>query len=135
MAMDDLSFTLRMCQYLDEEGFSCDSDVRDTLYHSVTTAIKNMQGSSVVLPVDASDGEEGESKVEGFESGEKEELMVEGTKATAEELFALNNLLERWVTAEMEEHDIDDKDHDKEESEIVFEAYGQNNSEVGKCVI
>lgn len=108
-ASDDLSFALRMCQYMDEEGLWCDSDVRDNLCRSVAMAIRRLPETAVV----STDG-----------GGEEGSWIVEGTNATVKELWALNTLLHRWLDTEMEE--VDDSDLDEEE---VFRLEGEGENE------
>lgn len=103
-ACGDLSFALRICQYVDEEGVCCDSDVRDALSRSVAMATKKLPDTAAVT----SNG------------GEREDWKVEGTNATVEELWALDSLLQSWLDTEIEIGDDfldEDGDEDSDEDE------------------
>ncbi|CAM9100535.1 unnamed protein product [Laminaria digitata] len=106
-ATDDLSFALRMCQYIDEEGLWCDLDVRDALCRSVRVAIKGLPETAAVTTGDG--------------AAAAEEWKVEGTNATVEELRALGALLQGWLDSEMDEFDdfVDEEEEGQEEEEEV----------------
>lgn len=100
----DLSFALRMCQYVDDEGIVIDQDVRDALLRTVGHAIRKLPDTAAVntgggggggiddLSGAAATGAQDEES-EGFEG--EGEWKVEGTNATVEELWNLDALLQR----------------------------------------
>lgn len=109
----DLSFALRMCQYVDDEGIVIDQDIRDVLLRTVGHAIRKLPDTAAVNvgggggsgAVEDLSGEETApaaegGDAEGFEGGAGErggdgEWKVEGTNATVEELWTLDALLQR----------------------------------------
>lgn len=101
-----------MCQYADDEGLWCDSNVRDALCRSVALAIKKLPDTDAVT----SEGDAGGN------------CKVEGTNATAEELWALDTLLQKWIDIEMEEADDDSLD---DEEGIAFVVDEEKSDEVG----
>lgn len=120
-ASDDLSFALRMCRYVDEEGIWCDPDVREALCRSVAAAIKKLPKTAAVT----SEGVDGDWK-------------VEGTNATEEQLWALDNLLQRWLDTEMDEVDEhfldveeDEEESGEEEEVLVVDAAEKEKVSVG----
>ena len=114
-AADDLSFALRMCQYVDEEGLWCDLDVRDTLCRSVGAAIKGLPETAAVTTGDG--------------AAAAEEWKVEGTNATVEELRTLGDLLQEWLDSEMD--DFDDFGDEKEEGGGKEEEEEEEEEEEG----
>lgn len=113
LASRDLSFALRMCQHVDDEGMALDHDVRDAVFRAVGLAIKQLPDKAVVNvsagaasagtladvapapPAPASAGAGGgEHAIGGGGGGE---WKVEGTNATVEQLWELDALLQRYV--------------------------------------
>ena len=111
LACQDLSFALRMCQHVDDEGMVLDHDVRDAVFRMVGFAIKQLPDTAVVnvgvgtasdapqapgvaAGAEAAGALEGEDAIGGNGGGE---WKVEGTNATVEELWELDALLQRCV--------------------------------------
>lgn len=120
IAMDDLAFALRMCQYMDDEGFWCDRHVRHALCHAVVDAINK-------LPETAAVTSEGDAVA-------ATEWKVEGTNATVEEIRALDALIHVWLDTELDEIEEIDPENpevsDDEEGEIIFEVHDDKSDEV-----
>lgn len=126
-AAHDLSFALRICQYIDEEGLWCDVDVRDALCRAVRVAIKKLPETAAVTTTG-----DGATAAAGGAA-----WKVEGTNATVEELKTLGTLLQGWLDSEMAEFEFDDeeeegKDGDGNEEGVVV-ADSLENKKVGCC--
>ncbi|CBJ28831.1 expressed unknown protein [Ectocarpus siliculosus] len=127
----DLSFALRVCQHVDDEGLVLDPHVQDTLFRTVEYVMKELPGAAAVSvsaappPVDGgavAAGVRGDAAANG--GGGEGEWKVEGTNATMGELRALDALLQSWLEAEMGEFDDvedDDDDDDFEDGEEIQE--------------
>ncbi|CAM9916596.1 unnamed protein product [Ectocarpus sp. 12 AP-2014] len=127
----DLSFALRVCQHVDDEGLVLDPHVQDTLFRTVEYVMKELPGAAAVSvsaaprPVDGgavAAGGRGDAATNGGVGGG--EWKVEGTNATMDELRALDALLQSWLEAEMGEFDDvedDDDDDDLEDGEEIQE--------------
>ncbi|CAM9203461.1 unnamed protein product, partial [Ectocarpus sp. 13 AM-2016] len=127
----DLSFALRVCQHVDDEGLVLDPHVQDTLFRTVEYVMKERPGAAAVSvsaaprPVDGgavAAGRRGDDATNGGVGGG--EWKVEGTNATMDELRALDTLLQSWLEAEMGEFDDvedDDDDDDLEDEEEIQE--------------
>lgn len=115
LASADLSFALRVCQHVDDEGMVIDPDLRDALFRTVGFAIKELPGAAAVsvnfdvddvvgatrpdgegtaAPAAAAVAGDTEDEISGADGGGRE-WKVEGTNATMEELWALDALLQR----------------------------------------
>lgn len=104
LAFQDLSFALRMCQHVDDEGIVLDHDVRDAVFRMVSFAIKQLPDTAVVNvsagaasaapPAPDVAAGAGEDAISGGGGGE---WKVEGTNATVEQLWELDALLQRCV--------------------------------------
>ncbi|CAN0194231.1 unnamed protein product [Scytosiphon promiscuus] len=153
LASADLSFALRMCQYVDDEGIVIDQDVRDALLRTVSHAIRKLPDTAAVSvggggggvafddlrgaatsPAAQGDGAGGFEETVGGGGGEggvDGEWKVEGTNATVEELWALDALLQSWLDAEMDEfdHDEEDDEEDDEEEGQEFELSVESSDE------
>ncbi|CAM9558746.1 unnamed protein product [Hapterophycus canaliculatus] len=124
-----------MCQYVDDEGMVIDEDVRDALLRAVDRAIMRMPDSEAVVMdggggggggddagAVGGDGSEGVGGVDG-------EWKVEGTNATAEELWALDKLVHGWL---LDEEEDDEEDDEEEEEGGDFEVSLDASDEVGR---
>lgn len=107
LATQDLSFALRMCQHVDDEGMVLDHGVRDAVLREVDSAIRRLPDTAVVnvsvgaasaaaTPAAVPEAGGGEGAVGGG-GGDSGEWKVEGTNATVEQLWALDALLLRCV--------------------------------------
>lgn len=121
LASQDLSFALRMCEHVDDEGMVLDHDVRDMAFRKVGSAIDQLPytaafnvnaGVDVGTDDDTDDaattpfgaaagaqavgaGGDSEDAIDG--DGDVGEWKVEGTNATVSQLWELQRLLQRCV--------------------------------------
>lgn len=115
LASRDMSFALRMCQHVDDEGVVLDHNVRDAVFRVVGSAIKQLPDTAVVnvgagvgagaagVAPPAGVAAASAAAAVGAGAGGSEDAVgggewkVEGTNATVEQLWDLDALLQGCV--------------------------------------